>query len=545
MKPVNCKEKYQQFLLEMTPRILSHLDRDITSPTYGCFDRPYWLYHLTDFPSAVLQQGCLTLTLLYANNFPGNAYYQNQTVREWARAAVSYWKKIQNKDGSFNEYWEKEKSLPATVFSTFAVSETARLLKIADNELKQRLVAACLFMEKNPEFFASNQEAAAIAAIFSVHQLTKEERLKPLFFKKLTHLKKLQSPEGFFYEQRGADAGYLTVSLNYLGWLFKELPQNDLAKDETKKMCGKALHFLSYMIHPDGSLGGEYGSRNTEYLLPGGLAILADYFPLAAAILRQHEKYLFAEPKNFSIDDRYLLHYFGPSFSLAAINLSEEKKRSSLKLPFQEKFSKYFADAGLFVVSRPNLYLLINLKKGGVFKLYSHRKCLANDLGYRIKNRSGKIYFSEFGNEKVKFSLREEPFSLEISKIFSPKKYLLMTPAKRFILPIFSSLFGKFFRKLVKESALKKSSSSPYILNRSFSLEQNKLLVRDKVISKIKNAKRRALWRISSQSVKLIPSSKFFQAGELANQILTKRIFPQTEEIVTEIDLGKNKVTVK
>ncbi len=536
---------YSRLLLEAVPRILSHLDRDPTSPTYGCFDRPFWLYHLTDFPSAILQQSSLTLAWLYAHHFPGNVYHQNPSIKEWALAEVSFWKQIQNKDGSFNEYWQGESSLPATVFSAFAVSETARIFGLQDRELIEKLRQACSFMAKNVEYFAANQEVAAVSAIYSVYLLTRDKKLEALFRKKFAGLKALQSPEGFFYEQGGADAGYLAVSLNYLGWLFKELqkeglPKDDLTKEKIKAICGRALHFLSYLIHPDGSLGGEYGSRNTEYLLPGGLVYLAKDFPLAASILQQHEKYLFSEPRNFPVDDRYLLHYFGPSFAWAAAACSKERKNASVvRLPFQKKFTCHFADAGLLIASRPNLYLIINLKKGGVFKLYSHGKCLANDLGYRIKNRSGKFYFSEFGHENPRIRINEQKDLVEITKMFSPKGYVILNPIKRFALYLFSAIFGRRFRSFVKKKTLKKEKKSSYLLIRKIELSARELRITDRVNGRKKEDR---LLRVNGQSVKLIPSSKFFQITELENKIPVSFIPPPSNEIITEIDLEKSKI---
>ena len=537
---------YHRLLLEAVPRILSHLDRDSTSPTYGCFDRNFWLYHLTDFPSAVLQQNCWTLALLYTHDFKGNVYYQNSQINVWAKAVVSFWAKIQNKDGSFNEYWQGERGLPPTVFSVIAVAETIRLLHLEKEPIAkkylEKLKTACSFMERTPEAFASNQEVAAACAIYSVYLLTEDSHLEQFFYQKLAGLKRLQSEEGFFYEQSGADAGYLTVSLNYLGWLFNELPETNPAKKEVKAMSEKALNFLSYIIHPDGSLGGEYGSRNTEYLLPGGLMLLSSEFSLAKVILHQHGKYLFAEPRNFSVDDRYLLHYFGHSFALAALNHVEDKKKVSLpSLPFQETFIKHFPEAGLFIAGRQNLYLLINLKKGGVFKLYSRNKLLANDLGYRIRDKSGKLYFSEFGHEKpaIKINEKRDKVEIEITKMFSPKEYLLMSPAKRFALYFFSAIFGWHFRSLVKEAVLKKEKKSPYLLIRRIELSATELRITDRVNGRKKDD---MLLRVTGQSVKLIPSSKFFQITELENKIPAAFIPVSMREIITEINLNKSKI---
>ena len=37
--------------------------------------------------------------------------------------------------------------------------------------------------------------------------------------------------------------------------------------------------FTSYFVHPDGSFGGEYGSRNTYSFFPHGFELIAKWFP--------------------------------------------------------------------------------------------------------------------------------------------------------------------------------------------------------------------------------------------------------------------------
>ena len=73
------------------PRIMSNLDRDSNSPTYGCFDRNFWHYKIRDFPSMILQQSCRTLAILYKSDYPGNIYYKKKRVKKWALAAVDFW----------------------------------------------------------------------------------------------------------------------------------------------------------------------------------------------------------------------------------------------------------------------------------------------------------------------------------------------------------------------------------------------------------------------------------------------------------------------
>ena len=54
--PFVGKEVYLKEILVAVPRILSHLDRDPFSPTYGCFDREYWAWATKEFPNIDLQR---------------------------------------------------------------------------------------------------------------------------------------------------------------------------------------------------------------------------------------------------------------------------------------------------------------------------------------------------------------------------------------------------------------------------------------------------------------------------------------------------------
>ena len=54
----------------------------------------------------------------------------------------------------------------------------------------------------------------------------------------------------------------------------------------------KAVEFAWYFMHPDGSYGGEYGSRNTYHFYPHGFELMAPHTEKAGQIadrfLAQH-----------------------------------------------------------------------------------------------------------------------------------------------------------------------------------------------------------------------------------------------------------------
>ena len=276
------EEPYKIIVLSVIPRFLSNLDRDVDSPTYGCFDRNYWHYKMSNFASAILQQGCLTLALLHSNNFEGNIYYKKENVKQLAVAAIDFWSKIQLKDGSFNEYWYNEHGFPPTAFSLYAVVESCKLLNCRDQNVLESVRKAADFLIKNPEREALNQEIGSMTAIYNAYLLTKDDRLKAGAEEKFNRLLKQQKEEGWFSEYGGADVGYLTVSLNYMA-LFYKLSWREEALDS----CNKIIDFLQYFVHPDGTTGGEYGTRNTEYFLPAGFEIMSQFYPLASKIVEK------------------------------------------------------------------------------------------------------------------------------------------------------------------------------------------------------------------------------------------------------------------
>lgn len=118
---------YIPIVLSMIPKILTNLDRDPQSPTYGCFDRNHWLLKIRPFSSGTLQQSCLTLSIVYSHDFDGNIYYKNDYIKRWSIASIIFWQKILNKNGTVDEYFRREGSLPSTAFATCGVSESYKI----------------------------------------------------------------------------------------------------------------------------------------------------------------------------------------------------------------------------------------------------------------------------------------------------------------------------------------------------------------------------------------------------------------------------------
>ena len=52
---MDLKTTFQNYADRQVARILTQMDRDPQSPTFGCFDRNYWHYKIRDYPSSILQ----------------------------------------------------------------------------------------------------------------------------------------------------------------------------------------------------------------------------------------------------------------------------------------------------------------------------------------------------------------------------------------------------------------------------------------------------------------------------------------------------------
>jgi hypothetical protein len=66
------RDLFAREALVQIPKLLTLLDRNAHSPTYGCFDRNFWQYKIIDFPSGMAQEFVWPLALAYDTDVPDN-----------------------------------------------------------------------------------------------------------------------------------------------------------------------------------------------------------------------------------------------------------------------------------------------------------------------------------------------------------------------------------------------------------------------------------------------------------------------------------------
>lgn len=492
-------------ILEKIPQLLGNINKNKYSVNYGSFDRDFWHYKFKGFSNARMQEFVLSLALLYKNNF-SKKYYQNEKIKEMAISGIDFWTKIQNKDGSFNEWYPNERSFVATAFSTYAITESFVLLK-DEIENKRKIMES---LEKAGDFLissnseVSNQLAGAIMALYNIYLITGDKKYKKGSEAKIKELLGRQTREGWFPEYGGFDFGYSTVLLDYFGKLYKKTKDKRILSS-SKKLC----NYLSYFIHPDFSVGGSYGTRETQYTLPHGIEIFSKYFSDAGKLSKLNE--IVFKEDDYHLDETYLL-YRGYPYLQAALE-GNSKKNSSFR--FQRIFSKYFQDSMNHIVSNKKFYTVIGGLKGGVLKIFdkNKNKLVCADVGLIGKTKKGKIMATSLLDDKNEMIIKEDEIKIKTNFQFYNEEN--MTPLKKLLLNFYSILLGKtrfgsdFLKRLGRKKLMKdKKNSASSILKRKVKIKEKYIEIVDNIISKNEKFERISFGNF--RGLRYTPSSNFF-----------------------------------
>lgn len=373
--------------------LLSEIDCDPTSGAYGCFDRRYWAWKLTDFPEATFQRNVSALCWLLRNE---QSYSRSQKVVEVIKSGLAFAFKIQHRDGSFDQAYPHEHSFGATGFLLPDLISAFQAIKSECNDTEKHLYESGLsraakFLTRNSEQHSliSNHLAGAALGLFKAGDLFNENQFSIKGQALLDSILTNQSPEGWFPEYGGADPGYQTLCMHYLAQVYRIKPSEAL-----RRALEKSLGFLKYFAHPDGTFGGEYGSRRTEVYYPGGIALLAGEFPVAASL---HKFMLTSiETGNTVTLTDIDMGNTAPLLNSTILALERESLLiGTLPLPFQEELEdKEFSKAGIAIRSRRNYYLILGASNGGVAKVFNKKsgRLVFDDCGaYGVTERGGKL----------------------------------------------------------------------------------------------------------------------------------------------------------
>lgn len=529
---MNPGRAYAEAAVSQVPRILSMQDRNAYSPSYGCFDRIYWLDKSIDFPSSILQLNADNLAMVYSIPFEGNPYYGEEKVRDWAFAGMRYWTEIQNGDGSFDEFYPNERGWAGpTGFLLYSMLDAyVRLEDEMPAELERSVVEtahrAADYLAKNDELgVLANHHAMAVMPIYYASVVLDREDLLDAFDEKMTVLEGFQSPEGWLLEYDGADLGYLSATVSFLGKLYR------LATPELRQrildVVEPAIEFSSHFLYPDDSYGGSIGSRQTLHFYPHGYRIFADEIPiagrmadLAANAVRDGKM---APPS--SMPWRYV-GYRIQEYLMTAESYREEDSQSAgagtVTLPRSSgSFQDYFPDAGMYVSNRDDYYLAANMARGGVFKLYDDDGPLITEDGGIIGELAdGTVVSSQWIDEEydvertddsvtVRGRLNEVPFTYPTPAKMMAFRSLLLTVGR-------STTASYWLKGAIRKLFITDTNRAAVGFERTLVDGNETFEVRDTLDLGESSFDRLSVG--GAFSIRYVPQSRYFSAEELQDQ---------------------------
>jgi hypothetical protein len=383
---MKCAPTARQLLadtaLAQIPRILTLLDRNPHSPTYGCFDRNYWHYRTIDFPSGMAQELVLPLALACQLDIPDSSYHNQPAIRDWVEAGINFAGRSAHRDGSCDDYFPYERAGGAAAFSLLACVDSYTLLGLESGEALRFFERRANWLAKHHESGQlSNHQALIALCLETVSRLFGTDRWAVARDERIERVLDWQSGEGWFREYEGCDPGYHTLTLSCLARLYDMKPDARL-----KEALTRAVKLAAEFIHPDGSYGGEYGSRNTYNFFPHGFELAGRWLPEALAV---NDRFLegLARGLGACYEDDHIIGHHAWNYLLAWRDFVRERPAKVGRSPGRVVLE----EAGIVIDRRAGRELYVAARKGGVFKLFIGDRLAASDthLSLAVRWRGG------------------------------------------------------------------------------------------------------------------------------------------------------------
>lgn len=441
------------------PKLLTLQDRNPHSPTYGCFDRNYWHYRVIDFPCGMSQEFVWPLALATVVNLPGNPYFNNGSIRECARAGVLFAVRNAHSDGSCDDYFPNEQAMGAVAFTMLACAESCQLLGIQSEEFSQ-------FIERRAEWLANREEAGRLSnhhalvalGLDVAGRLLNTDKFVSARDQRLARLLCWQTGEGWFPEYDGFDPGYDTLTLSCLARLHQASPRPELASAITA-----SVRLLANFVHPDGSFGGEYGSRNSYNYFPHGFELAGRWLPEALAVNDRFLAGLGGGKAACFSDDRIVGHHTW-NYLLAARDFVME--RNAPPTPPPERIE--LTQAGIIIDQHATTKLYVAVNKGGTFKLFRDNQLLLSDTGVSIRMRNGRVSVTHLVDT---YDHSQQPDSISIRGQMGWAKHERMTTPRLILLRLIGLTIGRIWpdavRGLLQKLLIVGKNAAPFRFERT------------------------------------------------------------------------------
>lgn len=500
---------YAQAALAEIPKLLTLLDRNPHSPTYGCFDRNFWHYKIVDFPSGMAQEFVYPLALAYGAELSDNPFARQPAVAAWVAAGIAYSARSAHADGSCDDYFPFERAAGATAFSLLAGIESYQLLQLnRPDDLEFFTRRADWLAERHESGRLTNHHALIVLCLLELGKILNSSQWDRARALRLEQILDWQSAEGWFPEYEGFDPGYHTLTIGCLAQIYRLQPDIRL-----KEAITAAVELAAEFVHPDGTFGGEYGSRNTLNFFPHGFELVGDWLPLALEVSDRFLDGLAAGRAPCYADDHILGHHAW-SYLLAwkhfVARRPERQPQSTGRI--------WLPEAQLLIDRRADWVLYVALNKGGTCKLFHRDRLVLSDTQLSVCCRQGKARKTAVGHLVGRYETHIEADVISIAGSLGWAKQPAMTTLKLLVLRAVMLTVGRFFpnliRKILQTLLITGKKAAPFRFQRQLSWQGDRWEIRDRLEAETWQGVERVGLGGAQTSIYVV-MSRTFQVGQL------------------------------
>ncbi|MDJ0675458.1 MAG: hypothetical protein QNJ36_08785 [Calothrix sp. MO_167.B42] len=470
------KNLFAREALAQIPKILTLLDRNPHSPTYGCFDRNFWHYKIIDFPSGMAQEFVWPLALAYDTDVPDNPFYHQPVIRNWVEAGILYSLRSAHRDGSCDDYFPYERASGAAAFSLLACLESYISLQLQNQAMVDFFIQRADWLANHHESGQlTNHQALIVLCLSRLSQLVQTTQWDKARVQRLERVLSWQSSEGWFQEYEGCDPGYHTLTISCLARIYQLTPDIRL-----KEALITAVELAAQFVHPDGSYGGEYTSRNTYNFFPHGFELVGCWMPESLNI---NDKFLQGLANGLSpcyADDHIIGHHTW-NYLLAWRDFVPNRPAIAPRPTGRIWLKK----AKILIDRREDTELYLALNKGGVFRLFRHNQMIAADTQISLQVRQNNTVKNAIAHLIAPYEVNVRDDMITISGELGWAKQKQMTPVNLLILRLVMLSGGRFFpdliRKLLQSILITGKKNAPFRFERQLSWQNGKWHITDKI----------------------------------------------------------------
>lgn len=541
---MNDIERQVNLVVDSVGRILSQIDTDPLSPTFGCAHLAYWRDKTSDVADTRMQEVIFPLALLYTGAGAHSPWKSNERLLETIVMLMKFWSRNQYRDGSFDEWYKGERAFAAASFSTHAA---ARTLCVMDGVLPEEVVMlarnalrkAADWLARRNDLFKTNHQAVGVAALAWAAEALGEQKYHDHARRKLASIIRIQTAEGWFPEVGHMDIGYTYLTAEFAA-MAMEVMDDWTHVDHFRR----AFDFACDWTHPDLGIGEEYGVCHNQYVSRIAAILLAPYSGRAEYLRRRFTIDDGGPPvrSSFPEDDLRLFRWaFQPL--LAKIYLEKRACSASYPeepIPLASGISGYHvcADSGLARLSRDGMHVVVAGCAGGVTRLMNKAGECVSEFGYAVSTGKGFATNLTY-DRRIEFLGQGQPITIKCH--VSPVRKFMPPFWARVILRLACStaLTSRITRKLidllrrskstaVNQSSANLSSRSKWSLRRSVSIDGGDVTIKDD-ISFDSNIHISSLFFLHSSNygtVKMQPLATFYDGSRTEGSMFSiRRVF--------------------